>query len=85
MNMMNKYVYNETVDRSFRDIMKTVDPIYENIPFGGKVIVFAGGHRQILPIVKHGNRSAIVNQCMNRSVLWKHMNIMKLSVNKRIN
>ncbi|OWZ01340.1 Helitron helicase, partial [Phytophthora megakarya] len=34
----------EAVDRSFRDIMKN-----DLEPFGGKVMVFSGDHRQILP------------------------------------
>jgi ATP-dependent DNA helicase PIF1 len=34
----NKYTI-ETVDRSFRDVMKTVRPELENVPFGGKTSV----------------------------------------------
>ena len=37
--MMSRYVY-ETVDRTFRDIMKTVDPKLEHVPFGGKLMIF---------------------------------------------
>ncbi|KAH0636281.1 hypothetical protein KY285_036028 [Solanum tuberosum] len=35
----------ETVDRSFRDIMD------KDAPFGGKVMVFGGDFRQVLPVV----------------------------------
>jgi len=41
----------EAVDRTLRDLMKTVNPLLENKPFGGKVIVFGGDFRQILPVV----------------------------------
>ena len=81
--MADKYVY-ETVDRSFRDIMKQVNSDLEKIPFGGKIMVFGGDFRQILPIVKHGNRSSIVSQCINRSFLWKYMKKYKFTINKRL-
>ena len=45
--MADKHVY-ETVDRTFRDIMKQVNPALEKIPFGGKIIIFGGDFRQIL-------------------------------------
>ena len=80
---MNKYVY-ETVDRTFRDIMKKVDPDLEKIPFGGKVFVFGGDFRQILPIVTHGNRASFVSSCMNRSFLWKYVKVFKLTINMRV-
>ena len=76
--MADKYVY-ETVDRSFRDIMQQVNSDLEKIPFGGKIMVFGGDFRQILPIVKHGNRSSIVSQCINRSFLWKYMKKYKFT------
>lgn len=38
----------ETVNRSIQDIMRSVDPDLENIPFGGKVVVFGGDFRQVL-------------------------------------
>ena len=81
--MADKYVY-ETVDRSFRDIMKQVNSDLEKIPFGGKIMVFGGDFRQILPIVKHGNRSSIVSQCINRSFFWKYMKKYKFTINKRL-
>ena len=42
--MADKYVY-ETVDRSFRDLMKQVNSDLEKIPFGGKIMVFGGDFR----------------------------------------
>lgn len=79
----SKYAY-ETVDRTFRDIMKGVSPELEKIPFGGKTIVFGGDFRQTLPIVPHGNRAAIVNNCISRSYLWKSVKQLKLTINMRL-
>jgi hypothetical protein len=35
-----------TLDRSLRDLMRQVD-----VPFGGKVVVFLGDFKQLLPVV----------------------------------
>jgi ATP-dependent DNA helicase PIF1 len=81
--MLEKYCF-ETVDRTFRDLMKNIDPKLANIPFGGKAMVFGGDFRQTLPVVRHGNRSAVVSRCFNRSYLWKHMRIYNFTINKRL-
>ena len=52
--MMSKYVY-ETVGRTFIDIMKAVDPKLELVAFGGKLNLFRGDFRLMLPVVRHGN------------------------------
>lgn len=57
----------ETVDRSFRDIMD-IDK-----PFGGKVIVFGGDFRQVLPIVPKFTRAETVNASLAKSYLWPLM------------
>ena len=59
----------EAVDRTLRDLMKTVDPLLENKPFGGKVIVFDGDFRQILPVVIKCNHKNIIRSCLLRSIL----------------
>ena len=60
--MSSKYV-TECVDRSLRDICSC------DLPFGGKVIVFGGDFRQILPVVKHGSRAAVVSVCINNEMI----------------
>jgi hypothetical protein len=75
--MLEKYCF-ETVDRTFRDLMKNIDLRLANIPFGGELI------RQRLPVVRHGNRSAEVSSSFNRSNLWKYMEIYNLTINKRL-
>ena len=67
--MMHKHAF-EALDRTMRDLMKNVAPGSENYPFGGKVILFGGDFRQILPVVIGGSRPDIVDACLNRSYLW---------------
>ena len=54
----------ECIDRSLRDLCSC------DLRFGGKVIVFGGDFRQILPVIMHGTRSEVVSACLNRSPLW---------------
>ena len=75
--MAHKFAF-EAVDRTFRDLTK-VDK-----PFGGIIIVFGGDFRQILPVVIRGTRGQIVDACLKRSHLWRHVNIMCLTINMRI-
>ncbi|POM58275.1 Helitron helicase-like protein, partial [Phytophthora palmivora] len=55
--MMHRACF-EAVDRSFRDIMKN-----ELEPFGGKVMVFSGDHRPILPVLKDATRAETLEAC----------------------
>ncbi|CAB4416163.1 unnamed protein product [Rhizophagus irregularis] len=57
--MTHRYAF-EAVDRTLRDLMKTVDHLLEEKPFGGKVVVFERDFRQILPVVIKGTREEIV-------------------------
>ena len=68
----------ECIDRSLRDLCSC------DLPFGGKVIVFGGDFRQILPVIRHGTRSEVVSACLNRSPLWRCIKVMKLTINMRL-
>lgn len=46
--MMSKHCF-ESLDRSLNDIVRSE----RNKPFGGKVVIFGGNFRQVLPII-HG-------------------------------
>ena len=74
----------EAVDRTLRDLMKAVDPLLEEKPFGGKVVVFGGDFRQILLVVIKGRREDIVGSCLRRSILWTHVKLIKLKINMRL-
>ena len=62
----------ETVDRSFRDIMD------KYAPFGGKVMVFGGDFRQVLP---KSTRAETVDASIVRSYFWPLMEKIKLTTN----
>ena len=68
----------ECIDRTLRDLCSC------DLPFGGKVIVFGGDFRQILPVIRHGTRSEVVSACLNRSPLWRSVKVIKLKINMRL-
>ena len=74
----------ECADALCREIMRHVDPALESVPFGGKLMIFAGDWRQLLPVVVRGGRAQVVNTCMKRSILWDDVVVMKLTRNMRV-
>ncbi|XP_062188833.1 ATP-dependent DNA helicase PIF1-like [Phragmites australis] len=68
----------EALDNSMRDIMGRSD-----VPFGGKAVVFGGDFRQVLPVVRKGSRSQIVDSTLRRSYLWERMRHLRLMRNMR--
>ena len=72
------------VERTLRDIMSINNTNLSQIPFGGKLILFGGDFRQILPVVKKGNRSQIVNASIKNSSFWKNVINYKITENMRI-
>jgi len=81
--MTHRHAY-EALDRSLRDIMKIVEPQLEKELFGGKIICFGGDFRQILPVVKKGNKSDTIAACLNRSYLWPDVKVLRLTINERV-
>jgi len=53
----------EALDKSFSNILKRVD----NKVLGGKVIVFGGDFRQVLPVINGAGRAEIVMSSLNAS------------------
>ena len=81
--MGNRY-HLEALDRTLRDLMKTVNPLLEHEPFGGKVIVIAGDFRQTLPISPRASRAQIVDLTLPRSSAWPAFRTFALEENMRI-
>jgi hypothetical protein len=52
----------EALDRTMRDILSEKKPSNAMLPFGGKPVVLGGDFRQILPVVRKGSRSAVVER-----------------------
>uniref|UniRef100_A0A8I6X311 ATP-dependent DNA helicase n=1 Tax=Hordeum vulgare subsp. vulgare TaxID=112509 RepID=A0A8I6X311_HORVV len=67
----------ETLDRSLHDIMECA------LPFGGKVVVFGGDFRQVLPVVTRGTRAQITDATLLRSYLWEKICKIRLTRNMR--
>ena len=67
----------ETLDRSLQDIMGCIKP------FGGKVMVFGGDFRQILPVVPRGTRAQITDATLLRSYIWENVHKVNLVQNMR--
>jgi ATP-dependent exoDNAse (exonuclease V) alpha subunit len=76
--MMSNVDHIDCVDRTLRDILK-VDK-----PFGGLAVVFSGDPRQILPVVRHGNRPQIVKACIRSSALWDSIKQISFTENMRV-
>ncbi|XP_074276220.1 uncharacterized protein LOC141599974 [Silene latifolia] len=81
--MTHRYAF-EAVDRSLRDVMRFSNDGDINQPFGGKVVVFGGDFRQILPVIPKGSRSEIVNASLCSSNLWSACKVLKLTKNMRL-
>ena len=79
-SMVSRMVF-ETVSRSFQDVLKMDDPRLADVPFGGKLMVFGGDFRQVLPVVPRGSRAQVVGQSLTRSVLWPFTRILRLRTN----
>ncbi|XP_058741120.1 uncharacterized protein LOC131613469 [Vicia villosa] len=78
----NKWCF-ETLDKSLKDIMGTTEKPCEHI-FGGKVLVFGGDFRPILPIVPRETRFDIVHSTINASYIWEHGKVLTLTKNMRL-
>ncbi|GAA0157450.1 DNA helicase [Lithospermum erythrorhizon] len=63
---------------------KLLQDLCENSrPFGGKLIVFGGDFRQVLPVVRGGGRADQVDASIVSSNLWKHFKKLELTDNMR--
>ncbi|KAG7583453.1 Nucleic acid-binding OB-fold [Arabidopsis suecica] len=77
--MMSKHCF-ESLDRSLSDIIKGGG----NKPFGGKVVVFGGDFRQVLPVIHGAGRAEICMSALNASYIWNHCKVLKLTKNMRL-
>jgi len=76
--MQHRHIH-DAVDRSFRDIRNS------DTLFGGISVVFGGDFQQILPVIEKGSRPEIVAACIQRSVIWRFLQILHLHQNMRLN
>jgi len=69
----------EAVDRSLQFLMEK-----PGIPFGGKLMVFGGDFRQVLPVLPKATRGTIVGMILKNSHLWMNMKVLHLTINERV-
>ncbi|KAK1424399.1 hypothetical protein QVD17_19728 [Tagetes erecta] len=81
--MVHKHGF-EALDRSLKDIFRTEGNSSCDLPFGGRVIVFGGDFRQILPVVPNGSRQQIVSSSISSSYIWRNCKVLKLTKNLRL-
>ena len=81
--MAHKHSF-EALDRTFRDVMRLENASNEDILFGNKVILFGGDFRQILPVVRKGNRARIINASLKKSIFWNKIRVLRLKKNMRV-
>ncbi|OMO74609.1 DNA helicase PIF1, ATP-dependent [Corchorus olitorius] len=81
--MMHRHCI-EALDRSLRDIRGSLDLHLKDQPFGGITVVFGGDLRQILPVIPGASRTDVVSYTICNSPLWKHCQVLHLTVNMRL-
>ncbi|XP_076928993.1 uncharacterized protein LOC143593161 [Bidens hawaiensis] len=81
--MIHKHAF-EALDRTLNVVMNGDSGNTSESLFGGKVVVFGGDFRQILPVVTNGTRSECVNACINSSYIWSKCKVLKLTKNTRL-
>ncbi|XP_074346636.1 ATP-dependent DNA helicase RRM3-like [Apium graveolens] len=74
----------ESVDRSLRDIMTSLDPERASLPFGGITIIFGGDFRKILPVIPKALRAQVVSASLNISKIWDRCRVFLLEKNLRL-
>ncbi|XP_058726903.1 uncharacterized protein LOC131598304 [Vicia villosa] len=79
--MAHKHAF-EALERTLRDVMSTYSNSKEM--FGGKVVVFGGDFKQILPVVPRGSRSDIIHSAINASYIWNSVQVLTLTKNMRL-
>ncbi|XP_050920139.1 uncharacterized protein LOC127137758 [Lathyrus oleraceus] len=67
----------EALDKTLKDVMS--DQGLENTIFGGKLVVFGGGFRQILPVVPRGGHSDIAHASFSSSYIWDYCQVLNLT------
>ncbi|KAL5580073.1 hypothetical protein UlMin_012515 [Ulmus minor] len=74
--MINKRA-REAVDIMLQDINEC------NLPFSGKIIIFGGDFRQVLPVVPRATKEEVINASLVMSYLWSLFIKIQLSENMK--
>ncbi|XP_042962415.1 uncharacterized protein LOC122296677 [Carya illinoinensis] len=74
---MSKKEAIEALDRMLKDVNDS------ELSFGGKVVIFGGDFRQILPVVPKGTRQQQIDASLVSSYLWPTLKKIRLTENMR--
>ena len=81
----------ECVGRTFRDMMPQLQPGGPNYtpdakdkPFGGKIVIFGGDFRQVLPVIQKASKAQVIAASLKNSYIWRHVHTMPLHLNMRV-
>ena len=72
--------------RAYRYTLEAVehspcDNCNRNWPFGGKMVIFGGNFKQVLPVVTRGSRACSVSSLIPRASVWSYCNAQHLRIN----
>ncbi|XP_024961728.1 uncharacterized protein LOC112502133 [Cynara cardunculus var. scolymus] len=81
--MVHRHAF-EALDISTNDIFNSRRISDSQMLFGGKVVVFGGDFRQILPVIPSASREDIVNASLSSSYIWKKCKVLRLIKNLRL-
>ena len=77
VGMLDKAIL-EMIDKSLQTLCDCT------LPFGGKTVVFSGDFRQILPVVKRGNRASIMGKIAKFVSFWSLVHTYKMKENNGV-
>ncbi|KAG9036935.1 hypothetical protein FRB95_007498 [Tulasnella sp. JGI-2019a] len=52
----------------------------QDLPFGGKILIFVGDFRQTCPVVRRGTRAQVIDASIRSSALWDIMEVSTLTI-----
>ncbi|KAG2191640.1 hypothetical protein INT46_002555 [Mucor plumbeus] len=79
-SMISRSIF-EAFDRTFKNIFGKTNAALETVPFGGRLMVFGGDFRQVLPVIPRGSRSDIAqNYDMSLSAEIQQFSDMLLEI-----
>ncbi|KAK9051315.1 hypothetical protein SSX86_027942 [Deinandra increscens subsp. villosa] len=81
--MIHKHAF-EALDKSLKDVLCTGNNIADQPLFGGKVVVFGGDFRQILPVLQGASNQDVVTSCLTSSYIWRECKVLRLTKNMRL-
>ncbi|KAJ7969364.1 ATP-dependent DNA helicase [Quillaja saponaria] len=83
-----KLILCDETSMSHKAIIEAVDSMLQDVcntkqPFGGKVVVFGGDFRQVLPVVPKATKEECINASLVSSKLWPLFEKIRLTENMR--